>query len=366
MSSTESLPSGPFQAWLQGRLDAIRARSGAHVNGAASQALADELGVSTRLIYRYLHEHDSPLVSRRTVQDAADAAGVGVWEIYPELADEHSAGASRHCPSCHEIVTVGADGLCPWCETPGEDPAGMERRYCPKCDKMMMPAGNGSCWRCGSETKGSCPWDECPCGCGAQFARFDATGRRRQWVRGHAPRAEAPGDLDAGPFSEFVEAVLRSLDPIEAVASRLSLPRETVLDLLERRVKRIPRETVIRALFVNGRQGQGKGMPRRPGTPKLHDLYPEDARARRCPGCGQGKARQASLCKQCSRKARRRPAARGPARMGEPVLQDARKMRRQGMAVAEISRRLLARTGYSSAASFAHALRTEFRRRPPR
>jgi hypothetical protein len=349
----ELVPTAELVAWLHAQLRDPRRALAPHA------ALARDLGISEKKLRRWLRSEDSdgnPVDTfvRATVEDALDHADVPFCEIYPHLDnDEVEKMSDRFCSSCRDMVTGGADLICPWCETAtGEGPA-KPKAWCPRCDRMVYPTahndhGSGDCWRCGTATK-PMPYDPCACGCDQRRPRFDPYGRRARYVRGHAPRSpENAGDVDLEPFAVWLERELRTLDPKEALARRTGLSREDVLATLERRDDRIAREKVRRALWIAARGGTGKGLPPRIGALGFFDLYPNERRSRTCPGCGAGKAPHAELCKQCRRRRNRTQATKPPRtapRLTAGVLLDAKRLYdREQLAFLAIVERLLDRT----------------------
>jgi hypothetical protein len=272
-----------------------------------------------------------------------------------------------YCPRCRENVTPVRDTMtsklvCPWCDGPVADAFDHERRWCPTCDEMVVPANDGGCWRCGSRPHRGPPWDRCGCGCGQLIRRFDEHGRRVRWVRGHAPRSlERPGEVDAEPFARYLEARLRDLDRLGAVAREHGIARHVVVAVLRRDAQTVPREVVRRALRSYGQNG--RGMLARPDAASFFDLYPGDRRARTCPGCGKGKAPHAALCKACRRKAgypRRKPRhSVGP----EVLAAAARDRAADGTPWRVLAERYIARTPYTNVGSLAGVLRTTHRDR---
>ena len=372
----ELVPAAELVAWLHVQLRAPRRAL------APRAALARDLGISEKALGRWLRSEDSdghPVDTfvRAAVEDALDHAGVPFREIYPHLDDDgvEEEMSDRFCASCRDMVTVGADLICPWCETPTSEGPVKPKAWCPRCDRMVYPTtpndpgggGSGGCWRCGTQTK-PMPYDPCACGCDQRRPRFDPYGRRARYVRGHAPRSlEDTGDVDVEPFAVWLERELRTLDPIEALARRTGLSREDVLATLARRDERIAREKVRRSLWITARGGTGKGLPPRIGAPGFFDLYPNERRSRTCPGCGAGKAPHAELCKQCRRRRNHAEGVKPPRtapRLTAAILLEAKNLYdHEQLAFLAIAEQLLDRTPYTSAAALAHALGRQFRQR---
>jgi hypothetical protein len=372
-ASGELVPAAEPVAWLHVQLREPRRALAPHV------ALARDLGISEKKLRCWLRSEDSDgnpddTFARAAVEDVLDHADVAFYELYPHLDDDsvEDEMSDRFCPSCRDMVTVGADLICPWCETPTGDGPAKPKAWCPRCDRMVYPTtrndhGSGGCWRCGTATK-PMPYDPCACGCDQRRPRFDPYGRRARYVRGHAPRArENTGDVDLEPFAVWLERELRTLDPIEALARRTGLSREDVLATLERRDERIAREKVRRALWIAARGGTGKGLPPRISAPGFFDLYPNERRSRTCPGCGAGKAPHAELCKQCRRRRNHAEGVKPPRtapRLTAAILLEANGLYDcEQLAFLAIAERLLDRTPYTSAAALAHALGRQFRDR---
>lgn len=272
-----------------------------------------------------------------------------------------------YCPRCRENVTPVRDTMtsavvCPWCDGAVEDAFDRERRYCPTCDEMVVPANDGRCWRCAARLHRGSPWDRCECGCGQPIRRFDEHGRQIRWVRGHAPRSlEVDGQVAVEPFAAYLEARVRDLDRLAAVAREHGIARRDVVAVLRRDQPTVSRALVRRALWSFGQNG--KGRPRRPDAASFFDLYPDDRRARTCPGCGKGKAPHAALCKACRRKAgypRRKPRhSVGP----EVLAAAARDRAADGTPWRVLAERYIARTPYTNVGSLAGVLRTTLRDR---
>ena len=362
------LPARPFIDWLKERQERhlnVDLNAPGEMGVPTKESFARSLGVSERFVKRYLREHTGAYVERRAVEDVLAHVGVGIWELYPELADEHSDIRDRYCSSCRDRVTTGPDELCPWCERPTEPREGRVRHYCPRCDRSVIPAHDRTCWRCGTLTDAAMPWDECGCGCGQTFARFDEHGRRRRWVRGHAPKAYLNEELEVGPFADYLERALRDLDPIDALARIHKLPRELILYALERRGP-VDRVTVNGALRAAGMQG--KGMPWKDGVPTLSDLYPDRVRSTTCPDCGGGKAPHADRCKRCSvahRRQAKQPRQRAVRhRLRDDLLDEAWSLHlNDGLSIGAVAKRLLPRTPYRSADSLRQALARQLQAR---
>lgn len=116
-TTRELVPTAELVAWLHVQLrDPGRAL--------ARAALARDLGISEKKLGRWLRSEDNdgnPVDTfvRAAVEDALDHADVAFCEIYPHLDDGCVEEMSdRFCASCRDMVTVGADLICPWCETP--------------------------------------------------------------------------------------------------------------------------------------------------------------------------------------------------------------------------------------------------------
>lgn len=314
MTGGERVDTAPFIEWFDRHAQAEgQERVFQRIGWSTPDDDAHSLDTAARRLYRWRDEQ--PTARVLDIADALEAAGLDFDAIYegPEYEHVRAVAAGEveleddgFCASCHEVVTPIA-GKCPWCDSDvvGDAPP---KRYCATCDGMRV-AHDGACWRCG-DTLTDAPWEPCACGCGQMKRQFDPKGRRVRYVRGHAPREPAKGELPIEPFARHLEDAIASLDVIGAVARMHGLKRDDVLAILERHTDSVPREWVIRGLWINMRSGSaGPGAPMRPGAPRLHDLYPDDLRRKTCPGCGGGKARHADLCKSCRRKEGRRHAA---------------------------------------------------------
>jgi hypothetical protein len=360
----DRVPAGPFVAWLNREIDKP---------GQSQDTLASHLGVEVRSVYRWKNSLDgegdhTDTYARRVVEDVLDQVdNVTFADLYPEIAaaEDLDLEPDGYCGSCHEVVTPIA-GSCPWCDRPValEVP---ERMFCKREDTTSFPALDGNCWRCGGELRPHMPVVACGCGCGEMIARFDPRGRERKYVRGHAPRSlERSFTVDVEPFALWLEEQLRELDPIEALARRTGLRRELVLAVLNRREETIESRDVRRALWTASRAGQGKGMPSRPGSKKMIDLYPGAVRSTVCPVCGRSKAAHAERCRKCAEEAGAYVPV-SPKRqtsLTDDQLQEARELReREGASFLELGRRLQPRTRMSNVESVKNQLMLEFRRR---
>jgi hypothetical protein len=279
-----------------------------------------------------------------------------------------AANPDGYCTRCRENVTPVRDLqtsalVCPWCDTPTEDLFGHEKQHCPRCDLMVDRANDGSCWRCGTRTRRGSPYDPCECGCGELIHRFDEHGRRVRYVRGHAPRSLEQGGtaLAVEPFAAYLERRLAELDVIAALAREHGIARADVVAVLRRDEPTVSRTMVRHALWVFGQNG--KGMPRRPDALGLFDLYPDDQRARTCPGCGKGKAPHALLCKTCRRK-QGRSNGHAPIKIGEPVLADAyRAYTDENLSYLSVAERIIDRVPHTSVEGLAMSLSRAFKRK---
>jgi hypothetical protein len=361
----ERIPAGPFVAWVQAEIAKLDEQD------QAQDVLAARLGIVDRSLYRFAHSLNSESeptdnYARVQVEDMLDAADVRFEEIYPEIAaaEDTPLEADAYCGSCHEIVTpIG--GACPWCDRPvqAELP---ERMFCKREDAMSFPAVDGNCWRCGGELKRHVPRRQCGCGCGTTIPRFDDRGREREYVRGHAPRSlERRIELPIEPFARWLEQQMRDLDPIEAVARRVGLRRDLVLAILNRHEESITSIDVRRALWIASRAGQGKGMPPRPGSTRMGELYPDAIRSTECPSCGGRKAKHAERCRDCATAAGVYAVSqRHPTSLTDDQLQEARGLRdRERLPFLAIAEQLQPRTRMSNVESVKNQLLAEFRKR---
>lgn len=367
------LPAQPFIDWCNAQLDRLRhdetiaahTGAGSAVKGGEHQVLADRLGITERTLYRYLRSIDGSSRPTETygahlLEDMLEHAGLRLADVYPDTEVDVELETDAYCASCRDIVTP-INGQCPWCDRQTTDDK-PKRLFCATCDAAMFPALDGDCWRCGGRLK-SMPWISCGCGCGEEIVRFDTMGREIGFVRGHAPRTlERTKPLDAEPFAAWLEAELRNLDPIQALARRTGLHRQELLDILSRRIKQLPSGRISSSLWRASREGQGKGMPPRPHTIKLGDLYPDAVRSKKCPRCGGGKAPHAEMCKQCRRRAGY-PRGERPTSVTPDLVEEARRLRLNGVPMKTIAEQLQPRTRCTNAMSVAHELRRQFQAR---
>ncbi len=320
----EPVDAAPFVAWLERQIAHITAdetlwrttSGGSALPPDATKILGERLGVHEDWLRKGAWTRSGQL-ERATVEDALDRAGVAWFDVFPDDAPDEIE-PDGFCGRCHEVVTP-ISGACPWCESPVAGAEGRERRHCATCARMVHPRDDGTCWRCGSATAAGAPYAPCACGCGTERPQFDPQGRPAKYVRGHAPRSleRQTGVVEVEPFAAYLEERLRNLDVLQALAREHGISRDDVVAVLERREPTVKRALVQRALWIFARAG--KGMPNRPDARSLFDLYPDDVRSKVCPGCGEGKARHADLCKACSRKAKTRERRRASAQKEGPA-----------------------------------------------
>jgi hypothetical protein len=366
----EKVPAAPFVAWVNGELER-RARLDEGANGSgAMKALAMSLRVNGRTVYRWKNSLDSERdqvvteYPRRAVENALLLADVTFEDLYPEVvaAEDVDLEADAFCSSCRDVVTPIA-GVCPWCDKP-TTPELPNRLYCPREDKMSLAAMNGNCWHCGGKLQRYMPMHKCKCGCGTEIPRFEVThGKPVNWVRGHAPSTlEHKVMVPTPPLKAWLEEELRNLDPIQALGRRTGFSRENVLDILNGRVDEIPIETVRRSLFRASMEGQGRGLPPRPGSKTLTDLYPEYVRSLTCPSCGNRKAPHSELCRKC-RTAAGQPNGRGKS-LTPDLLEEARRIREaEGVSFMDIAERIQPRTRCTNPGSLKAMMLVEFKAR---
>ena len=231
---------------------------------------------------------------------------------------------------------------------------------------MVWPANDGSCWKCGGKLESSPPMVKCACGCGQSLRMLDPQGRRSQYVRGHNPRGETLGGLvPAAPFRDYLERALDDFDILGALARAHGVGREEVVRVLKGEDEEIDRKMVSRALWTGARGGLGKGLKPHPDAPTFFDLYPEDARSRKCPGCGEGKSPHAELCKQCRIKRARTMGpkqATSPTRLSEAVVREAHRLYMTGMTLLEAAEAVQPRSPNRNAESIKQALSKQWKR----
>lgn len=381
MNKSDRIAARPFVRWLERQSQLTRSEL------ARKLGWGDEVG--ERRLYRYERSlmetridgekvivHTDTFV-RSVVVDALSHAGVGMWELAGLTEADGSPCAGREeyeddvvlepdafCETCHETVTP-VDGACPWGE--GHvlaDAFGRERHYCEREDRMVYPANDGSCWRCGGTLTRGVPYQPCECGCGTQVRRFDRFGRGPAiWVRGHQPRSlEKDSYVNAEPFADLLRREIAAVDVLTAVASKYGLRREDVVALIEG-VDQFSREKVRTGLWRAARYGQGKGAVPRPDAPGFFDLYPDDARSKVCPGCGEGKARHAEMCKACRKKAGG-PRAKRERMLSEDLSRTAHVLySTSGRSILQTAEALVERSTYASAESMAQALSHDWKER---
>jgi predicted amidophosphoribosyltransferase len=355
------LDPGPFLAWFDARVQ----RLGMEYENPKA-AVYGELGwlnedAATRRLFRWRNEGGQ--AERKLVEEALLHAHADIGKIYPELAVDVELEPEGWCKRCHEIVTP-VEGCCPWCDMPVGAIRALDKGYCPVCDTRVVRTNAGTCWRCGTAVQRGSPWIPCACNCGRLIQQFDRHGRRVRYVHGHAPRSleTKTKEVDVEPFARYLEERLANLDPIAALAREHGIARRDVVMVLRRDQPTVSRDLVQRAVWIFGQNG--KGMPRRPDATSFFDLYPEDERAKICPGCGKGKSPHAKLCKLCRRK---RTSPRPPTaviHISEEVLTEAyAAYRNEGLTLLALAEQLLDRVPHRSAGSLAGALSAGFRQR---
>jgi hypothetical protein len=358
---TDGLDPTPFRSWCDSRLTDGEGRADEIGEAAARYTvteLAADLGVGERRLWRW--RNDVVTIERCDLEDALHRAGSALWEVYG--VEDVDLEAEAYCERCKDTVTpIG--GLCPWCDSALL--ATRARRWCPREDRLVFPANNGSCWRCGTETE-SIPWADCACGCGRSVPRFDPQGRPHEYALGHNPPAIGKRhEVPVEAFAEYLEAELERMDLIGALARAHSIARDDVIRVLKRQDEVLPTSLVRRALWTAGRGGTGKGLPMRPDAVQLRDLYPDFVRSKVCPGCGEGKAPHAELCKACRTKRNRRDGITPPTvqtRIRGEVLAEALEHYREHGNMTEAARTVFDRTPHKSTASLVYALRREWKR----
>jgi predicted amidophosphoribosyltransferase len=376
--ATELIDAAPFIAWLDRLADRLRSDQrywlvppgGVEARPPdAFKLIAERFALTDSWLRKGAFRNDDQ-VERDHVEVLVDAwreeSGETFADVYPNLVDD-ADGREAFCGVCHEVVTVSADGICPWCEHLADDERPPDRKFCPGCDRMVWPTTDGHCWRCRSVV-GQMPWSPCKCGCGELVHRFDRWGRRIQWVRGHAPRTrERSAPIEAAPFAAWLAEEVKRVDPIAALVTRTNLTREEIIDLIEGRTTEFDRERIRRALWLMSRAGGGTGAQPDRNIPQFFDLYPEAERAKVCPGCGKGKAPHAVLCKRCRTKADRENGKRlGSAvtRLGDALIVEAYETYAStGHSIKSLAVTFFDRAPHTSVESLAQVLSREFKRR---
>lgn len=131
-SRKERIPAHPLAFWLNQRLNRyIRENQYTPTDQtphAAVKELARDLDISDRALYRYLRSlnaYGKPTDTfiRARVEDMLHEAGVGFYEVYPDLAEDVDLEPDAWCRQCGEMVTP-ISSSCPWCSVrvdPGVD-----------------------------------------------------------------------------------------------------------------------------------------------------------------------------------------------------------------------------------------------------
>ena len=112
--TTETVHVGPFLRWLDERIKR---------NGRRQTIL--DLGWNEsdeRRLHRWRFENVLPYVPVAGIEDALHHAGVRLVEVYPET--DVGEVFTGWCPTCNEAVTVQADMICAWCDTPTRSSVG--------------------------------------------------------------------------------------------------------------------------------------------------------------------------------------------------------------------------------------------------
>lgn len=123
-----ALPTGPFVAWLEEQLEALRKdetlttprSAGAATEAPVVRILAERLGVTDRTLYRYLRSLDGMSKPTETfgtypVEDMLEHAGARLADVYPETDVDVDVEPDAWCWACEETITP-IDATCPWCE----------------------------------------------------------------------------------------------------------------------------------------------------------------------------------------------------------------------------------------------------------
>jgi len=346
--SSATLDPTPFREWFNQQLLA----------GLHRENLASQMGIDIRQLHRWRVENVT--LDRASVEAALHRIDVPFWEVYGLDTDDTELEAEKYCGRCHDNVQP-VDGVCPWCESTLAD--ARARMWCEHEDRLVYPADDGSCWRCGRAVQ-PIPWQACECGCGTEVPCFDPQGRRRGFVLGHAPRSrEDTRQIDVEPFARYLEAELAALDPISALARKLSISRDDITAALKRTVPTVDRQVAQKALWAAGRADAGKGVAPINRT-TFADLYPDEVRKKVCPGCGQGKAPHAELCKRCRRKAggyKKPPTSKCQIR--PELLEEAFAMHATGTSWPKVARAIFDRLPHRNVEAVTQALRREYARR---
>lgn len=97
----------PFAMWAQAR-----------VMDENCKAVALRLGVDGSGLRKWIERGMAgEQLVRAHIEDALARADVAMWEVYSWECLDPGRIFDRYCPKCKEQVTVGEDGVCPWCET---------------------------------------------------------------------------------------------------------------------------------------------------------------------------------------------------------------------------------------------------------
>ena len=360
---TNGLDPTPFRSWCDQKLSTTggpgREAMGEFAAEYTAAELANDLGIGERRLHRW--RYGLKTIDRIELEEALHHADSAIWEIYG--VEDFDLEADAYCGRCHDTVTP-IEGACPWCAS---TLAGARaRRWCSREDRLVFPSNDGTCWRCGTETA-AIPWADCACGCGRSIPRFDPQGRAHEYVLGHAPRSiERHGEVPVEPFARHLEAELKSMDLLGALARAHGIGRDDVVRVLKRRVDTVPLALVRRAVWTAGRGGTGKGLPTRPDAVSFADLYPDHVRSKVCPECGEGKAPHAKLCKRCRTKQNRRDGVTPPrvaTQLRGELLQEAYERYCAGATVMDTAESIFDRTPHRNVGSTAQALSREWRRR---
>lgn len=109
----------PFRAWANEWLrPATRAPSsiGEVAAERTVSELARELGIGERRLWRWRYEVKS--IDKAEMTEALHRAGLGLWDVYGDQADETPKLTHWYCPTCNEDCPVDSDLSCLWCATP--------------------------------------------------------------------------------------------------------------------------------------------------------------------------------------------------------------------------------------------------------
>lgn len=137
-NTTDRLPAKPFQDWLDRRFAHYEHKGVQNPSAAVCREvgwLPEDAGA--RRLYRYRRSltdtktrvngvlrhgpsKHTDSFARCVIEEALHHAGIGLWELYPDLPEFQDDTPPRYawCENCLEECLVDEDQVCLWCDHP--------------------------------------------------------------------------------------------------------------------------------------------------------------------------------------------------------------------------------------------------------